>query len=210
MVRLTRPALAGLVLAATLAACSKSKDEVANGAVDTAKPADSAAMATVPDTTHGAATTTTSKWTSPSVVGFAETANSGEVTLGRLAQKKATNPAVKAFAREMVTDHSAMLADTKKLATKLKVTPDTASDDVRDLMNSGHDAVKELTDKKADADWDKNYMDKMVNDHQKVLDKLNDARKNTTDADVQAALDKSIAKVQDHLTKAQNTRSKLP
>jgi len=206
MVRLTRPAIAGLVLAAALAACNKNKDEVANGAVDTAKPADSAAMATVPDTTHAM---TTSKWTNPSTIAFVEAASSGEVELGKLAQKKATNPAVKAYARMMVTDHTAMLSSTKKLATKLNVTPDTTADDTRDLINNGRDATKELAEKKADADWDKNYMDKMVDGHQKVLDKLNDARKNTTDPDVQAALDKSSAKVQEHLTKAQDTRSKL-
>src|SRR6185369_4943606 len=100
MVRLTRPAIAGLVLAAALAACNKSKDEVANGAVDTAKPADSAAMAKVPDTTHAM---TTSKWTSPAVIAFAEVASMDEIGLGKLAQKKATNPAVKAYARMMVT-----------------------------------------------------------------------------------------------------------
>ena len=44
-----------------------------------------------------------------------------------------------------------------------------------------------MTDKAKGADWGKNYIDKMIDDHQKVLDKLQDAAKNTNDADVRSA-----------------------
>src|SRR5436190_1474449 len=125
MIRLTRPVVAGLLFAAALGACKKDKDEYANGAVDTAKPADTTAA---------------------------------------------------------------------------------AADDVRHLSNHARDEIKDLTDKAAGADWDKNYMDKMVDDHQKVLDKLQDASKNTTDPDVTKALEAAVGKVQTHLTKAQDIR----
>src|SRR3954467_9834793 len=178
MKTIMRSAVAGIATLALLTACKAKDENAAAGSLDTSKPVsafDSTAVpAAVPATPASASATTDDKWASPSVLGFATAANQGEVELGKLAQKKATSPDVKAFAKMMVTDHSAMLAGTKKLATKLSVTTDTVADDARDLMNHGRDAVKELTDKAAGADWDKNYMDKMVDGHKDVLSKLQD------------------------------------
>jgi putative membrane protein len=166
------------------------------------------------DTTSAAAAKTnnpppSAKWNTNNTVGFAWAANNGEVELGKLGEKKATNAEVKSFARMMVTDHSKMLTEVKALGTKLKADADTTADDVKDLINGSRDEVKDLTDKAKGADWDKNYMDKMVADHQKVLDKLNDAAKNNTDPDITKALTEATGKVQEHLTKAQAVRAKL-
>lgn len=145
-------------------------------------------------------------WTSASVLGFARAASNGEIREGELAERKATTPAVKAFARQMVADHRTLLSDGKALATKLKVTPDTADDDVRDVTKHASDDIKDLTDKKAGLDWDEAYIDNQIKDHKDVLDKLQDASKNTTDTDLRAALEKATGKVQEHLTKAQDIK----
>ena len=206
MFRMTKPAIAGIALVAA-AACAKKE-----AAVDTtaAKPGDTttaAAATTMPDSTK---TLTSSKWTPGVTVGFAETANQGEIALGKLGETKATNSEVKAFAKEMVTDHTKMLTESKALAAKLKATADTTADDVKDLMGHGRDELKDLTDKAKGADWDKNYMDKMVDDHQTVLGKLQDAAKSNSDTTLTKALSDATAKVQAHLTKAQAIRAKLP
>ena len=207
MIHMKSTATVALAVAAVaaLGACSK-KGEYAS---DTTARHDSAAGA-MADTTHrdtlnrGDTThVTTGGWTPASIVGYAATADTGEIILGRLGEKKATNPAVKAFAREMVTDHSAMLKGDRSLGTKLNAKWDSTTDNVGDLLNHTRDEVKDLTDKKAGADWDGDYMDKMIDDHQSVLGKLQDAAKNTTDTNVQTALAKATAKVQEHLTKAQ-------
>jgi putative membrane protein len=212
MFEFKRTAAVGLVLAVTVAACSKSNQaandstNTAAGRVDTAgTPANPSASPT--DTT--AANNGGTKWTTGAIVGFATAANEGEVQLGRLGEKKATNPQVKAFARQMVTDHSAMLAGTKKLGAQTKTTPDTTMGDVHDLMGHSRDELNELNTKAAGADWDKNYMDKMVDDHKAVLDKLQDAAKNATDPNAKKALEDAVGKVQTHLTKAQDIRTKL-
>lgn len=208
MIRLTKPAIAGLLCAVALGACKKSNDQYAGGNVDTT-------AAKAPDTTAAAAATATNsptnpgKWTTPTIVGFAVAANNGEIALGKLAETKGTNGEVKQFGKMMVTDHSAMLAATKKLGTKLNATADTTAGDVTDLMNHGRDEMKDLTEKPKGADWDKNFIDKMVDDHQAVLGKLQDAAKNNTDPDVSKALTDATAKVQAHLTKAQAIQAKL-
>jgi putative membrane protein len=199
---------AALFLAGSTVAC-KSKDQsmpADTAAVRTSSPGqvDSAAM--TPATTTPVAPP---NYSNAATISFAHAANDGEITLGKLAEKKATSKDVMAYAKMMVTDHSAMLADTKKLAAKTNTMTDSTIDDVRKLMNHSTDEMKELSDKAAGPDWDKNYMDKAVSDHKDVLDHLQNAQKNTTDADITAALTGAIAKVQMHLTKAQDLRAKL-
>jgi putative membrane protein len=145
-------------------------------------------------------------WTPASIVAFANAASNGEIREGELASRKATNAQVKRFARQIVADHRTMMSDLKALASKMNVTPDTTADDVHDLVKHSNDDLKDLTDKKAGLDWDRDYIDKQINDHKDVLDKLQDAAKNTTDADLRAALEKATGKVQEHLTKAQDLK----
>jgi putative membrane protein len=145
-------------------------------------------------------------WTSASILAFANAASNAEIREGELAIKKATNAQVKAFARQIVADHRTMVSDGKSLASKLAVTPDTADDDVRDVMKHSADEIKDLTDKQAGLDWDRDWIDKQIKGHKDVLDKLQDAAKNTTDAQLRASLEKATGKVQEHLTKAQDLK----
>lgn len=205
-----RSATAALAVAAVAALGACKKSEYAN---DTAAARRDSAAGAMADTTHRDTlkrdTTNMARggWSPASIIGYTVAADSGEVQLGKLAQKKATNPAVKAFAREMVTDHTAMLKADHSLGTKLSVKWDSTANNVGDVLNHTRDAIKDLTDKAAGADWDGDYIDKMIDDHQSVLDKLQDAAKNTTDADVRAALEKATGKVQEHLTKAQDIKN---
>jgi putative membrane protein len=145
-------------------------------------------------------------WTSANTIGFAAAAGAGEIRESELAVRKARTPAVKSFARQVVADHRALASDLKALATKLNVTPDTADDDVRDVVKKASDQIKDLTDKPAGHDWDEQYIENQINDHKDVLDKLQDAAKNTTDPELRAALEKATGKVQEHLTKAQGIK----
>lgn len=212
--RLTKGVTAGLAMlaAAALGACKGNDRYAAN---DSAKAANDSAAGRI-DTTHRpdtlAARTDTANhggWNPASILGYATAANMAEIQEAKLAEKKATNPQVKAFARQMLADHEAMLKDGKSLAAKLKAQPDTVNGDAHDLMNNSRDELKDLTDKKAGADWDKNFIDKEIDGHQHVLDKLQDAAKNTTDADLRTGLEKATGKVQEHLTKAQDLKTKL-
>jgi putative membrane protein len=195
--------------AAMLGACNKSNYGNDTTAARTDTAAGAMADTTHRDTLNRGDTTNVTRggWTPASIVGYAATADSGEIALGRLGEKKATNPAVKAFAREMVTDHSAMLKADHSLGTKLSAKWDSTTNNVGDLLNHTRDELKDLTDKAKGADWDSDYMDKMIGDHQDVLGKLQDAAKNTSDTNVQSALEKATAKVQEHLTKAQDIKN---
>lgn len=146
-------------------------------------------------------------WTNDRVFGYTHNADNGEIALGKLASTKATNAQVKAYAKQMVTEHTAMMNQAHSLMSKMKATMDTTASDAGDLANDGREKLKELTDKAAGADWDKNYIESQVDMHKRVLDKLNDVSKNSTNAEMTKALTKASAKVQEHLTKAENIKN---
>ncbi|MEO6527725.1 MAG: DUF4142 domain-containing protein [Gemmatimonadaceae bacterium] len=211
--RYTKLALTMLCVGA-LGACKPSdsaKDTVgartdsAAGRLDSAAAATTGAMA---DSTRNMANRT-ADWTNEHIFGFTHNADNGEIALGKLASTKATSAPIKSFAKQMITDHQAMMASAHGLMSKVKAMPDSTWDDAKDLAENGQEKLKELTEKTAGADWDKNYIESQVDIHQKVLDKLTDAAKASTDSMVSKALVKASGKVQEHLTKAQSLKAAL-
>jgi putative membrane protein len=199
--RLTRSHTGVILAAALLAACNREAakpDTTAAGEV--AKPDTTVAPATTP------APAPNPTWTDGQIIAFAAAASTGEIEQGKLAAKKATNAAVKAFARQMVTDHQTMLREGNAFAKTNSITPDTTKDAVTDLMKGAQDAIKDLNEKPSGKDWDKNYMDKQIDAHKAVLDKLQDAEKSTTNTALKDLLNKAVGKVQSHLTKAQDVK----
>lgn len=199
------------VAAATLfAACKNERgtpsDTTASGEV--ARPAtDTTAMsATTPATPAASTIPDNNGWTDAQILTFAATASQGEIAQGRLAETKATTPAVKAFARQMVADHNAMLKEVKAFATKQTIPVDSTKSDITDLAKDARDGLDDLTSKTAGTDWDKNYMDKQIGAHKAVLEKLQDAEKATTNTALKDLLNKAVGKVQSHLTKAQDIK----
>lgn len=191
--------------AATLLVACKPKDN-ATGDTTTA----AGAVATGSDSANRArtdsanATANANKgWTDGQILAFTATANKGEIAEGKLAETKATNAKVKAFARQLVTDHTAMLSEGTSFAKKNNITADSTKDDVQDLQKDANNEVKELNSKAKGMDWDKNFVDKEIDGHKKVLDKIHDFQNATQNAQLKEMLTKAAQKVQAHLDKAQ-------
>ncbi len=197
---LSRFTLASTVAACTvLGACQKKGDVAVSDSTVAPAMADTTASA-------GAVATPKNDWTDAQILAFASTANAGEIQEAKLAQQKAMNPAVKKFAAMMIADHTKMQADGKALSTKLAVMPDSSKSEVSDLAKDSNKDLKDLNNKKAGKGWDEDYMEKQIDTHQKVLDKLNDASKSAKSPELKSAVDASIAKVQDHLTQAKSIK----
>ena len=98
------------------------------------------------------------------------TANQVDIDAGKLAQGKAKSKEVKDFAKQMVTDHSAVNKQAKALAAKLKVKPED-NPTSQSLKKGGDDNIKHLKTLKGDA-FDKAYVDQEVTYHQAVLDAI--------------------------------------
>jgi len=95
------------------------------------------------------------------------TANQVDIDAGKLAESKAANGDVKAFGKQMVTDHSGVNKQATDLVKKLKVTPED-NPTSKSLKSGGEENVKHLKTLSG-AQFDKAYVDHEVTYHEQVL-----------------------------------------
>ncbi len=98
------------------------------------------------------------------------TANQVDVDAGQLAESKGSNAQVKAFGKQMVTDHTGVNKQAKELVTKLGVKPED-SPTAESLKKGGQENLNNLKQLKGSA-FDKAYVDHEVAYHQQVIDAL--------------------------------------
>jgi len=125
-----------------------------------------------------------------------------EIKISELAEQKATDPRVKAFAAKMVKEHEALEVKMKPFATEWGLqTPPDMDDDHKDEYKklsglSGHD-------------FDKEYIDAMVKDHTKALDLFTDEVKETKNAKFKTAVMAGKSHVAAHKNMAWSLQKKL-
>lgn len=88
----------------------------------------------------------------------ASQADYDEIKLSELAADKATEPAVKAFANRMVTDHTNLEQQMKPFAEKWGLTP-------ADHLDPEHQAIYDKLQGLSGKEFDKAYMRAMDKDH---------------------------------------------
>src|SRR3569832_1494278 len=98
------------------------------------------------------------------------TANTVDIDAGKLAQKKASGKEVKAFGKQMATDHMGVNKQATALVKKLKITPEQ-SDTSKSLKQDGDANIAKLKNLKG-KDFDKAYIDNEVTYHEAVIDAL--------------------------------------
>jgi putative membrane protein len=98
------------------------------------------------------------------------TANQVDIDAGKLAESKGSNADIKAFGKQMVTDHSGVNKQAVALVTKLKVTPED-NPTSQSLKKGGDDNLKNLKTLSGAA-FDRAYIEHEVVYHQAVLDAL--------------------------------------
>lgn len=132
----------------------------------------------------------------------AANAGNAEVEIGQMAQQQATNERVKNFAQMMVTDHSKANDDLKSIASQKNVT-------LPQGMDAEHQHHKEDLSKKKGTDFDKAYINMMIDGHKKVIDQFEDASKNATDPDVKNFAAQKLPTIKMHLDSAQAIKKAL-
>ncbi len=81
--------------------------------------------------------------TDPQIASIVVTANQVDIDAGKLAKAKASNADVKAFANQMITDHSGVNKQATDLVTKLKVKPED-NPTSQSLKSGGEKNVSDL------------------------------------------------------------------
>lgn len=214
----TRMLMLGAALAVT--ACGKKDDEAAGAAGDSAV-AGSATMGGDTSMAGGSMASTAgpdlSNLTEPNIMSLIGMSNAGEIATSKAVQGKAKDANVKAYAADMIKEHTAMQGEADKLATKLNVTPQppAAADAMQKMVDSvttalgGGTGAGATTGAATGADVDRQYMDFQVRAHQQTLDNLQRFQTQAQNAELKALIEKAIPKVQAHLQRAQDIQGKL-
>ncbi len=129
-------------------------------------------------------------------------ANAGmkEIELGKLAEEKGELKEVKEFGKHMVHQHTEMAAELKNVAQLKNITlPDSLSADAK--------SEKEELMKLKGREFDKKYMNAMVEGHKKVLSALEKEAADTQDPNLKAFAEKGIPIIKEHLQMAEMTDS---
>ena len=75
--------------------------------------------------------------------------------------------------------------------------------------SGAREELRELTEERPGKDWDEDYMEAMVEGHERVLKHLQDAIKAANAGELRTALEADAAKVQAHLNKAREIKDKI-
>ena len=134
-------------------------------------------------------------------VADAATGGMMEVELGNLAQQKAKNQRVKDFGKMMVDDHTQANNNLKDIASRKNIAvPASITDDQKKEM--------EKLSKKSGADFDKAYVDMMVEDHKKDIDAFKKATDKVGDNDIKNFATGTLPTLQKHLDSIEAIKSK--
>ena len=108
---------------------------------------------------------------------YAADLNMKEIELAKLAQQKSTNAEVRAFAEILFNDHTKAMEDLKKNAELKNISLPTA------LSEDGKEAYDKLSEEKTE-DFDKKYVDMMVDGHEEAVKKMEKASEEANDEEI--------------------------
>jgi putative membrane protein len=125
-----------------------------------------------------------------------------EVEMGKLAAENASNADVKAFGQQMVEDHGKANEKLKSVAEKENLTlPST--------MNAKQQAMYDMLKTKTGAEFDKDYVDGMVKDHEKDVKEFQKEADKGKDEQIKAFAAETLPVIQGHLEKIKAIQSKM-
>ncbi|MDQ2721267.1 MAG: DUF4142 domain-containing protein [Bacteroidota bacterium] len=136
---------------------------------------------------------------------FANEAAAGgmmEVQLGNIAVKNGASQSVKDFGQMMVDDHTKVNNQMKDLAGKKNITlPSTVTDKQQKEIDN--------LSKKTGADFDKAYVNMMVDDHKNDIAAFKKAGNKVNDADFKSFITNALPTLQKHLDAIENIKKKM-
>ena len=145
-----------------------------------------------------------------------------EVEVGKLAQTRASDSTVKAFAERMVKDHGMgndelmSLAKSKGVAlppvtttTDATLKPDPSAPGTREPSARGTSGAGDPFAGLKGAEFDRAYMNQMVGDHEKTVQLFEQEATSGQDPEVKAWAAKKLPTVREHLAQATSIRDRL-
>ena len=125
-----------------------------------------------------------------------------EVELGKLVLQRGTRADVKAFAQQMVTDHSKANAELMGLAKRKNIALPTM------MGNDQQDVYKDV-EEKTGANFDRGYAREMRQDHEEDIKEFTEASVRASDPDIKALATKTLPTLKHHLEMIQKIEADI-
>ena len=133
-----------------------------------------------------------------------EAASAGlmEVELGKVAAEKGSHQRVKEFGKRMQTDHSKANTQLKKIASSKGV-------DLPTEPSGEHKSTMDKLTKLSGAEFDREYMDAMVDDHKEDIEKFQTQADKGKDPELKKFASENLPILKKHLELAQSTEKQI-
>lgn len=125
-----------------------------------------------------------------------------EVMLARIALERAANPQVKEYAQMMASDHEKAGQELRQIASQAGVQVNAAEPD------HDHTNVQEDLTKLSGRDFDRKYIDVMVDEHQEAVDEL-EKKADSASPEVHGWVARTLPVVRQHLDRARQIKQTL-
>ncbi len=191
---------------ATLSVAACNKKESATGDSTTASTAvmttsSGSVTPTADSSTPAAAPMTPSQFSDANILAKELAGDSAEVALAGLAKRMATDPSVKEYAAQLVTDHSKGMKGAAALATKLAITPtmppgDTTTQGTARMLTRLQGLAKGPA-------FDTVFVNHEIEDHTADISDAKAMSGAAKDSQVKSLVEKSLPELQKHLDHAQ-------
>jgi putative membrane protein len=197
--RFVRIITASLLLAmATWVLSSCAKKESSESTATSSMPADSGMSSKPPAPTVSDA----------NIAAIVVAANTADIDNGKQAQLKSKDAMVKAFAKQMIADHSSTNDKAVALAKKLNLTPE--DNDTSRGIKAGQDSIRTALKAMSGSAFNKAYIDNEVSYHQTVLNAIDTVLiPNAQNAELKQLLTDVRPVIAEHLDHAKLIQTKI-
>ncbi len=173
---------------------------------------DTMASSSAANSSSAAADTATNNAASPAtpaaILSQLSMANTMEIQLSKMAQKKASSPKVKQVAAKLLADHSKNEAQLKALAKQLNVTLTPSAGGNPTAADSA--AMPSELQGKSGAQFDQAFVQHEIDDHQSNIEKIQTQMlPSAQNAQVKSYLQKTVTAMQGHLASLQQAQKQL-
>jgi len=201
----------GALVVVAIGGCSAKRQQPApdaNAAVSSPAAQPTQAAEAKPRATHVPSAEVSSKKTNAAILEQIHQANLKEIEIGKLAEEKASTDEVRAYAVQLVNDHTnadqMVAATAQKKGTRLRDSAAARREGARGK------AAEQRLSSASGTQFDRLFLEQSSADHKKLISELQQEREDATDDDVEALIDKIMPILQQHQDLAQILMKKEP
>jgi putative membrane protein len=145
--------------------------------------------------------------TSADILSRIHEVNETEIYVGKLAIKKGSTEEVKSYGKELVRDHERVEHKVVSLAKAegVQLSPPAPVSEQLERVRNHDGAVQEMLANVSGNTFDRDFLEAMVEDHQKTIDALKQAQSTSNDPKIKDLIQELLPQLTDH----QETAEKL-